>query len=124
MQTDDLMVSFRRLNVGDIFLATYPTKSGNVGNGVFLIINRYSERIEARMVTTQWIVTFERSSLNSMPYEGVIFEVKAAQPLPHWAHSALVGLDKRYFQSGNPKLSKDEIQALVFVADTLEPDAS
>ena len=63
MQTDDLMASFRQLDVGDIFLATYPTQSGNVGSGIFLVIGSCKVWIKARTVTTQWNVTFERSVL-------------------------------------------------------------
>lgn len=119
MQSENLRENFRALTVGDIFLATYPGIGGERGTAICLVVAVRGDRIEARTVTTQWSLGFDRSSLKATLPSGTVFTVVHAQPLPPEVHSVLVGLDNRYFAGGEPTLTDDEKHALLSVAGIL-----
>lgn len=115
MQVRSLWEDFQNLRAGDIFLASYPARSGRLGRGICLVLSCRAGAVEARTVTTQWPVTFDRTSLMG-EYDGTPFTVTYAKPLPQDVQSGLLSLDRRFSAGDESKLTAEEKRALLFVA--------
>jgi hypothetical protein len=102
-----------RLVVGDIFHA----EARNGASYICLIETVTADKIEARRVTTQDHVEFDRSTGATLGGDGPCF-IDSIAPLPLAIHNIMLGLDRKMRLQHDPdkyKLSKEEIQAIDFV---------
>ena len=86
------------------------------------MLSHSADVVEARTITTQWPLTFDRTSLIAVSKTGTPFTATYAKPLPQNVQSALLSLDRRYFAGGEARLTSEEKEALLFVADLPEMD--
>jgi len=108
----DVKSKLSRLVPGDIFHASCPG-----GASLICLVEAVTnDRIEARRVTTQCHETFD---LNA----GLVWDSREAKcaidsiaPLPVAIHNVLLGLDRK-MRLRFDKLSREEKDALLFVAD-------
>jgi hypothetical protein len=102
-----------RLVVGDIFHAM--ARNGAIY--ICLIEAVTGDKIEARRVTTQEHVAFDRSTGAILGDEAPC-TIDSIAPLPVHIHNVMLGLDRKMRLQSDPekyKLNKEEIQAIAFV---------
>jgi hypothetical protein len=101
------------LVVGDIFHA----EARNGASYICLIEAVTAHKIEARRVTTQDHVEFDRSTGATLGNDGPCF-IDSIAPLPLLIHNVMLGLDRKMRLQRDLekyKLNKEEIQAIGFV---------
>jgi hypothetical protein len=98
------------LAVGDIFHA----EADNGASLICLVTDVTDTAIQARTVTTQISLDFDRQSSIGKWGKGTCV-VDSIAPLPAEIRHALLGLDRRYALGGDPRLLDTEQRALVFV---------
>ncbi len=103
-----------RLLVGDIFHAICPNKASYI----CLVEAVTSDRIQARRVTTQEHVEFDRST--GLTTGGAVpCTIDFIAPLPVHVHNVMLGLDRKMRLERNPerfKISEEEKEALHFMS--------
>ena len=112
-QPADRRRALSRLVVGDIFHAT--ARNGAIY--ICLIEAVTADKIEARRVTTQDHVEFDRSTGAILGDEAPC-TIDSIAPLPVTIHNIMLGLDRKMRLQNDPekyKLTKEEIQAISFV---------
>ena len=101
------------LLVGDIFHAVCPNKASYI----CLVEAVTSDRIQARRVTTQEHVEFDRRT--GLITDGdVPCTIDSIAPLPVHIHNVMLGLDRKMRLEGDPerfKINEEEKQALYFL---------
>jgi hypothetical protein len=109
----DRATALSHLVVGDIFHAT----SRNGASFICLIEAVTDNKIEARRVTTQEHVEFDRSTGAILGDEAPC-TIDSIAPLPLQIHNIMLGLDRKMRLQSDPekfKLNREEIQAIYFV---------
>lgn len=114
--TADRHAALSKVNVGDIFHAT----SANGASLICLTTSVTETMIEARTVTTQMCLVFDRqtgvAAWGTLP---VLCRIDSTAPLPPEIHEAMLRIDYKYRFKQSPegfKLLDAEKQALIFVA--------
>src|SRR5262245_8364161 len=110
----DLASALKRLIVGDIFHGRCP----NTASLICLVEAITDDRIQARRITTQCHLEFDRSTGATLGREIPCF-IDSIAPLPVDIHNVMLGLDRKMrleLDRERFKLSKDEKDALRFVA--------
>ena len=125
---NDRTAVLRRLVVGDIIHAEYPSKASLI----CLIEEVTDDRIKTRRVTTQDHVEFDRNT-GAILDDEVPCVIDSVAPLPVEIHNIILGIDRKMRLERDPekfKLTKEEIQAIHFVNShypsnplRLEPDS-
>lgn len=107
----DRMSALASLAAGDIFHA-----QANDGASLVCLVTSVTDvAINARTVTTQYCLSFDRQAGIANWGDGICF-IDSMAPLPAEILDVLLGLDQRYRLGVScPKLSASEIQALLFV---------
>jgi hypothetical protein len=112
-QPVDRKSALSHLVVGDIFHA----RARNGASFICLIEAVTGNKIEARRVTTQEHVEFDRSTGAILGDEAPC-TIDSIAPLPLEIHNVMLGLDRKMRLQRDPekfKLNKEEIQAIYFV---------
>jgi hypothetical protein len=110
----DLASALKRLVVGDIFHGRCP----NGASLICLVESTTDDRIQARRITTQCRLEFDRSTGATLGRE-IPCLIDSIAPLPVEIHNLMLGLDRKMrleHDSERFKLSKGEKDALRFVA--------
>ncbi len=109
----DRKSALSRLVVGDIFHATCP----NGASLICLVEAVTDDRIEARRVTTQHHVVFDRATGLTLPVDDdAECTIDSIAPLPVAIHNVMLGLDRRMrLMSDNGPLDEEEKAAFRFI---------
>lgn len=105
-----------RLDVGDLFHASCPSKASYI----CLVKAMAEDRIISRRITTQEDVDFELTTGFTLPVsEETRCRIDSIAPLPAAIHNVMLGLERKMRLRGadNKRLSDEEKDALKFVAD-------
>ena len=111
---DDREQCLRRLAPGDIF-------HGHGASGaslICLVVEVDGKALQARRITTQELLSFDRHTGAEIGGSGII---RSVEPLPDGMHDTLLGLDRRYARGGpndeHLKLTEAERDVLLHVGD-------
>jgi len=109
--------ALRSIKIGDLFNA-----EGDHGGPLICLATSITETtVYARTITHQWDFKFDRrTGLGKEDKYSIGGRINSIEPLPSDIYEALIGLDRRYRAGDDPKLSKEEIRALLFLDDFYE----
>jgi hypothetical protein len=108
----DREILLRGLTEGDIFHAESP----NGASLICLITNISETQIQARTVTSQLHLEFDRrTGVAEWAEDRVECTIDSIEPLPIDIFNLMLRIDRRYRIGSDPRLIEEEISALVYV---------
>jgi hypothetical protein len=108
----DRSTALKALVEGSIFHATTP----NGASFICLVTLVANSQIWARRVTTQEQLVFDRATgIAEISDNSVACTIDSTAPLPANIHEVLLQLDRRYGTGDDPRLRREEKDALLFV---------
>jgi len=108
----DRSTALMALAEGDIFHATTP----NGASFICLVTSVANSQICARRVTTQEQLVFDRvAGIAEIGDTSAACTIDSVAPLPVEIREVMLQLDRRYGAGDDPRLRREEIDALLFV---------
>jgi hypothetical protein len=99
---------------GNIFHATFP----NGASCICLVNSIADDEIRATRITTQEKFFFDRATGTAVVGDDLaVCTINSIAPLPTEIHEVMLRLDRRYGAGEDPRLRREEIDALLFIQE-------